>query len=354
MTKQSARIAFLLLTASWFGCRAPLEAPRQNAPTVARPPAVMPVSYVPRELSKTFLPTYVIEPPDVLLISALHAVPKAPYRLNPFDTLLIQVENTLPDAPLTGPYTIEPGGYVNLGVDYGRIKVSKLTTDEAGTVVQDHLRKFLRDPLVSVTLVEVASKQQIAGEHLVGPDGNITLGTYGSVRIGGLTIQEAKMQIEAHLETYLEDPEVAVDVYAYNSKSYYVITQGAGLGDGVSRFPVTGNETVLDAISQIQGLDAVSSKIIWVARPAPSIEQCDQILPVDWQAITQRGITDTNYQLLPGDRVFIAEDKMVAFDTWVGKMISPFERIFGFVSLGTQTVSGIRFFQERGTRGFGF
>ncbi len=43
-----------------------------------------------------------------------------------------------------------------------------------------------------------------------------------------------------------------------------------------------------------------------------------QILPVDWKAITAQAATETNYQLMPGDRVFVAEDKMVAFDTGLG------------------------------------
>ena len=30
-----------------------------------------------------------------------------------------------------------------------------------------------------------------------------------------------------------------------------------------------------------------------------------QTLSVDWQAITQRGETATNYQILPGDRVYV-------------------------------------------------
>ncbi len=29
--------------------------------------------------------------------------------------------------------------------------------------------------------------------------------------------------------------EVAVDVFGYNSKVYYVVTQGAGLGDGAAQ-----------------------------------------------------------------------------------------------------------------------
>ena len=74
---------------------------------------------------------------------------------------------------------------------------------------------------------------------------------------------------------------------AYNSKVYYVITQGAGLGDNVRRLPITGNETVLDAISQVNGLSQVSSKKIWIARPAPHDFGCQQILPIEWDAITQ-------------------------------------------------------------------
>ena len=60
--------------------------------------------------------------------------------------------------------------------------------------------------------------------------------------------------------------------------------------------------------------------------------------PALWDAITAEGATATNYQLMPGDRLFIAEDKMVAFDTNLGKLLAPFERAMGFTLLGTSTV----------------
>ena len=88
--------------------------------------------------------------------------------------------------------------------------------------------------------------------------------------------------------------------------------------------------------------------------PVPATNDCggDQLLPVDWLAITQRGDATTNYQLLPGDRLFVSEDKLVAVDTQLGKIIAPFERIAGFVSLGISTVSSVMFFQQQGTNGF--
>ena len=72
----------------------------------------------------------------------------------------------------------------------------------------------------------------------------ITLGGYGSVSVVGMTVEQAKTAIEWRLSQLLEEPEVSVKVYSYNSKVYYVITQGAGLGDQVVRLPVMGNETV--------------------------------------------------------------------------------------------------------------
>jgi polysaccharide export outer membrane protein len=293
------------------------------------------------------MPAYTIEPPDVLTIEAVNVVPRAPYYLHTLDVLAIQVQGALPDSPIVGNFAVEPGGTINLGLPYGRLKVSKLTIDEAVNAIKQHLKHFVKEtPEVSAALLEVSGKQQIAGEHLVAADGTITLGTYGGVKVVGKTLAEAKVAIEQYLSKTLEDPEVAVTVYAYNSKNYYIVTQGAGLGDGVVRFPITGNETVLDAIAQIKGLKTVSSTKIWVARPAPAGEGCDQILQVDWNAITQRGVADSNYQLFPGDRVYVAEDCLVAADTHLGKVLSPAERVFGFISLGTSTVSGLRFFNQ--------
>ena len=293
---------------------------------------------MPRELSKVVLPEYTIEPPDILMIDAIHIVPRAPYRLRTLDVVQIQVWGTLPDAPIGGFFSVEPGGLVNLGAQYGSVKIAGLTVDEAKFAIEDHLRTHLREPFASVTLAEMAANQQIAGQHLVCPDGTVTLGSYGSVSVVGHSKAAAKAAIEAHLSTYLENPEVSVDVFAYNSKVYYIVTQGAGLGDAVYRLPITGNETVLDAISQINGLDPVSSKQIWIARPAPG-SQTVQILPVDWEGITALASTGTNYQVMPGDRVFVAEDKLVALDMSIAKLTAPLERTMGFVLLGTGTAT---------------
>ena len=101
---------------------------------------------------------------------------------------------------------------------------------------------------------------------------------------------------------------------------------------------------MLDAITNIGGLSQFSSKKIWIARPARNGVGCAQILPVDYRALTRDAITATNYQILPHDRLFIAEDRYAAFNSLVAKVTQPFERMLGFVSLGTATFNRIRRF----------
>jgi polysaccharide export outer membrane protein len=168
------------------------------------------------------------------------------------------------------------------------------------------------------------------------------------------SLEEVRYAVERQLSQFIHKPEVNVDVLAYNSKSIYVITDGGGYGEQVVKLPVTGNDTVLDAVAAINGLSQVSSKKIWVSRPAPAGTDCAQIMDVHWRAITQEGITSTNYQLFPGDRVYISADKMIHTDNFIAKTIAPFERIFGFVLLGTGVQQELRFIHRRGGSSGGF
>jgi polysaccharide export outer membrane protein len=306
---------------------------------------------VPHELKKVSQPPYVIEPPDTLLIDAIRLIPRPPYRVEPLDNLGIQVTNTLPNAPIAGVYSVDPEGVITLGFTYGSVNVLSQTLEEVKTTIERHLKKKLLPPYeVTVVLVESRALQQIRGEHLVRPDGTVALGTYGSVLVDGLTLVEAKEAIEAHLSRFLLNPEIALDVSGYNSKVYYVITDGGGYGEQVFRLPSTGKETVLDAIALIGGLPPVASKRhIWLARPAPSETDCVQTLPVNWIGITQQGLTATNYQVLPGDRIYVKSAPLITTDTYLARFIAPFERIMGFALIGRFTERAF----EQGTGGTG-
>jgi protein involved in polysaccharide export with SLBB domain len=314
-----------------------------STPKSTKEVGTIPDFEIPKELNMVTHPPYTVAPPDILRIDASRLIPLPPYRIEPLDVLYLYAPGAPEKAPVNGLYPIDPDGTVNLGPDYGgQVRVAELTAQEAEKVLARHLKQFLRDSTVAVSLAQSRGVQQIRGEHLIRPDGTVGLGTYGSVYVAGMTLAQVKMAIEQHLSRYLYKPEVSVDVAAFNSKYYYMITDFAGSGEQVVRLPSTGNETVLDAIAQIGGLSAVSSKKIWISRPAPAGSCQDQILPVDWRGITRRGHTRTNYQILPGDRVFIMGQPLTKFDTQLARTLSPIERLFGATLLGYTTVQTLK------------
>lgn len=298
------RTAAVLLIASGLataGCVHTGHAPLVTHPHAGPPVVVPPPGSVPTELGKVTLPEYVIEPPDVLRIEAyLYSRP--------------------------GDRKEDPG-------------------DKKDGRPAEELRSL---PL-----------QPVFGEYQVRPDGTVFLGIYGSVPVAGYTLRQAAVTIREILakQVYATEggvkPEnliVLLDVTQYMSKRYYVILDGGGNGEQVTPFPITGSETVLDALANVNGLHAVASKRnIWVARRCPVPGQPEQILPVDWVGITQHGVTATNYQVMPGDRIYVKAQRLVTIDTALARVLNPVERLFGVTLLGATTVNQI---QGRGA-GFG-
>jgi polysaccharide export outer membrane protein len=314
------------------GCRAvDLYTPSLQAPV---PPALEP----PRELSKVSLPTYRIEPPDVLYIDIIKLVPRPPYWIENYDVLRICVSGTLSDDPINGYYLVEDDGNVTLGPAYGRVRVAGMSIEGATGEITSYLAKLLQQPVITVQLVRSTATQQVASQYLVQSDGVVNLGRYGMVHVAGMTMTEARLAVEQRLTQYFDSPQVTVDVIGYNSLGYYVIVAGAGTGENVQRFAITGNDTVLDAISRLEGLPGISSKVMWVARAAPKDCGAEQVLPVDWAAVARGGVTDTNYQLLPGDRLFVVDDSLVAANNFMGKFTNPVQGVLNISNLGSTVI----------------
>src|SRR5262249_50284278 len=159
-------------------------------------------------------------------------VPKPPYHIQATDVLTIQIEGGLPGEapPPENRYLVDAAGRIDLGPQYNtpenkansKVKVAGLTEDEATAKIEAALRNVVKAPQVSVQLFQSAAMQPISGEHIVGPDGTVNMGSYGTVYVAGMTLDEAKAAVEAKLAEKLENPQAAVSVFAYNSKVYYV------------------------------------------------------------------------------------------------------------------------------------
>jgi polysaccharide biosynthesis/export protein len=327
---QLTRLLLLLAIVGLTGCHAVdfYEAAALQRPV---PPELQPA----RELNMVSLPAYRVEPPDILMIEMQKMVPVPPYRIDIYDVLQIRAIGTLLDQPIDGFFLVEGEGIVTLGPAYGRVHVVGMTVEEASAAITARLSLVLSKPSVSVQLARTAGTAPVTGEYLVGPDGTVNLRQYGTLHVAGKTITEIRMELNKKLAQFFDSPDASVEVRQFNSKVFYVITEGGGLGDNIRRVPITGSDTVMDALSSVNGLSQVSSTTVWVARPAPGGFGCEQILPVDYEAITKGASSATNYQVMPGDRVFVATDSLIATNTFLGKMTAPIERILGIASLGT-------------------
>lgn len=329
-----ARLLALLALCLWaamVGCQTvDLYTPSLQPPL---PPALEP----PSELSKVSLPTYRIQPPDVLQIDVVKLVPRPPYRIETYDVLRIRVVGTPIEMPIDDYFLVEGEGIVTLGPGYPTVHVVGMTIDEATAEITRQLDRLLQQPFVTVQLARSTGTQQLTGMYVVQPDGIVNLHRCGAVHMAGLTVTEARLAVEKQIAQYFDSPQVSVSVIGYNSMTYHLVVAGAQNGEFVHHFPLRGNETVLDAVSEIQGLSRVSSKTLWVARPAPDGLGAEQILPVDWVAIT-RGATETNYQLLPGDRIYIVDDRLIVINGYVTRVTAPIERLLNIASLGTTMV----------------
>lgn len=331
MTASPRAIWTLLLTVGLavgsFGC---------NGPQVTGPVS----GALPREGCETPIAEYIVNPPDILYIEVAMP-PSEDQVIKAGDSLAITVEGALPEHPIADLYPVRSNGTVDLGT-YGVVTLGGLTVADA----RDHITKFLKeelnDPVVSLF---VANNPPVAGEYLIRPDGTILLGFYGPIRVAGLPLSAVESAIQSQLATYhgLTGARVSVDVAAYNSMVYYIVSDGGGYGDQVTKLPYTGSETVLDAVGEMGGLPQIGSKhSIWIARPIPGNCDTAQILPVDWDAIVKHGATSTNYQIQPNDRLYVKADKLIKTDNWIAKIFAPVERVLGTITLFDITIDAVQ------------
>jgi len=147
------------------------------------------------------------------------------------------------------------------------------------------------------------SPVRVAADQPVLLDGTINLGRYGHLQVAGRTVEEIEALVRAQVEAQTKDAGfISVRLVGRQSKVYYVL----GEVNSPGAFPLAGRETVLDGLVAAGGItDRASRKKIILTRPTPP-HGCRVVLPICYEEVIQLGDTTTNYQLQPGDRIFVA------------------------------------------------
>jgi protein involved in polysaccharide export with SLBB domain len=308
-----------------------------------------------------------------------------PYVVEPPDLVLVEVLEALPGRPLSGERLVRPDGTIDLGF-YGSLSVRGLTASQIKTKLILKLRTHITDETLGLYRVKeelapfppgdepgrlkprgpaktpssaitpttpgAAAKVRQTSARRAGPpsrtcpksltaprliaqaeppppapppsepQNRVVLPAGSNVRItievqnhpgqpaGPPMPDEAELMMD-QMEWELVDPadsdRVFVDITAYNSKTYYV--QGDVAQPG--RLPWTGRDTVLDALNYAGNIiPSGDPKDIKLVRPARGGKPA-KVYQIDYEAILQRGDARANLQLFPGDRLIVGRNETI-------------------------------------------
>jgi protein involved in polysaccharide export with SLBB domain len=171
-------------------------------------------------------------------------------------------------------------------------------------LAKEPLPPYVVEPgdVLLVQPIDFDSPLRLPGDQPVMLDGTIDLGRHGRIVVAGRTLDEIEAIIRATIAAGAKEPPgITVRLVNRTSKVFYVL----GEVNAPGAYPLTGRETVLDGILCAGGLtDSAARNRITLARPTHP-HSCRMVLPVCYQEIVQLGDTTTNYQLAPGDRIFV-------------------------------------------------
>jgi protein involved in polysaccharide export with SLBB domain len=222
--------------------------------------------------------------------------------------LLLAIAVSVASSSCSGPsgsFTLFPTG------DFLLSSTKEVTKPvPANVVVPRELEKTVLATYIiqpgDVLLVEpiaLDSPLRFPADQTVLPDGTIDLARFGRLVVAGKTLEQIESDVQAAIKA-IEKDAGAVNVRLIDPQSavYYVLGEVTSPGS----FPLVGRETVLDALLAAGGMtDKASLCNIILSRPSAPCG-CRTVIPICYKRIVQQGDTSTNYQVMPGDRIYVA------------------------------------------------
>lgn len=317
----------------------------------------------------------VVEPPDLLIVEALEA---------------------LPGRPISGERLVRPDGTISLGF-YGNVHVRGLSLEQVKAKIVLHLRSYLNDEILGLTSYVTRAEAEARGFEIIEDEGGhqderaapeAGKAEDKSAALGGARPESGRMQPrlrkaarrtgaddngsaavdeaeeegdeagpesaeptiripsgskvtitiepidppaplestgaekpapEREVKPKPEDEFVNVRVPAVKSDRVFVDVVAYNskhyyvLGDVGSpgRLVVTGRDTVLEALGHAGGFLPTADTKTVQLVRPQAGGRPAKVYPIDYEAIVQRGQVATNYQLFPGDRIVVKRNPTV-------------------------------------------
>jgi len=153
--------------------------------------------------------------------------------------------------------------------------------------------------------VKVFQDPNLYTKMTVTDDGRINMPLIGKVDVSGLTPSEVEARIKGLLEKYINNPDVSVTVLEAGSKPISVI--GAVMHPG--RIGITGNISLIQAITQAGGLASGYGRTLYVLRTAAN--GLTEQIAIDIDDLMVNGNPDLNLPLRANDVINVPIDSSI-------------------------------------------
>ncbi|WP_158748946.1 polysaccharide biosynthesis/export family protein [Acidobacterium sp. S8] len=148
----------------------------------------------------------------------------------------------------------------------------------------------------------------------IQPDGVTTVKLVGSVKIGGLTLEEARTSILAQLNTRLNQPEISLTLSNFVKPSYTVVGQVSSPG----KFEMHGTISAIDAIAMAGGFkDSAKHSQVILFRRADGDTASTRILNIKKLMNPKHPELDEDVMLKPGDLLVVPKNTVSKISDYV-------------------------------------
>ncbi|RTZ89931.1 MAG: hypothetical protein DSY91_07080 [Deltaproteobacteria bacterium] len=161
---------------------------------------------------------------------------------------------------------------------------------------------------VKVSVFGVEELEDLTGK--IDAAGKVSFPLVGSVKIGGLTLAEARKVVKKALETYVMNPKVNLEVTEY--KGFRVSVLGEVNKPDV--YSLTGTRTVLDVLAMAGGLTDKASKTVILTHIGP---EKNTVLYLNLDKLVDNMKFFDELMLKPGDILYIPKAENIYVDGFV-------------------------------------
>lgn len=161
----------------------------------------------------------------------------------------------------------------------------------------------------------------------IQPDGFVGLQIVGDIKIGGLTLEEARTKLVGKANLRLKDPEITLLLREFQ-KPYFVVSGEVATG---GKFEMRENVTALQAVMIAGGFkDSAKTSQVVVFRKLN--EETAEVRTINLKSIRKTADLENDLTLKSGDIVYIPRNTFSKFErfmrlTSVGALLSPFGSI---------------------------